>query len=279
MTENKISFLIVLLLLVFVSPACRQLIAEKPAANAEPENAAVAAPETVEEAPDAKTEETNAAPTSNAEKIKPAAGKGNLQGRVLYGGKPAEGIDVTLCEKFTTANGIDCKGKTFKAKTDRDGVYVFANVEPKEYEGMMARVYATDTYIYPQQGFLKPLKINAEQDKTIFVRDINLFKDDLKIIAPKTNSKIDAKTVEMKWEAYPEAAYYKVNIYSDDEKAAPPQISERVDGLNYKPNKPLTNGKYRLKVQAFNDKNRRLAESDKNTKFIITGGEEPAKTP
>lgn len=278
MTENKISFLIVLLL-VFASPACRQLLAEKTSTNAEPENKVAATPEIVEEAPVVKTEEINAAQPSNVEKLKPAAGKGNLQGRVLYGGKPAEGIDVTLCEKFTTANGIECKGKTFKAKTDKDGVYVFASVEPKEYEGMMARVYATDTYIYPQQGFQKPLKLNAEPDKTVFVRDLNLFKDDLKVTAPKTNSKIDAKTIEVKWEAYPEAAYYKVNIYADDEKAAQPQISERVDGLNYKPNKPLTNGKYRLKVQAFNDKNRRLAESDKNIKFTVTGGEEPAKTP
>src|SRR5262245_59844681 len=37
---------------------------------------------------------------SGNEKEKPAAGKSNVQGRVLFNSQPAPKIDVKLCEKF-----------------------------------------------------------------------------------------------------------------------------------------------------------------------------------
>jgi len=37
---------------------------------------------------------------AGVEKIKPAPGTGNVQGKVLYNGKPVEHIEVKLCETF-----------------------------------------------------------------------------------------------------------------------------------------------------------------------------------
>ena len=54
------------------------------------------------------------------EKVKPAPGTGNVQGKVLYNSKPAENIEVKLCEKFNQYFG-GCSGKTFTARTDKDG--------------------------------------------------------------------------------------------------------------------------------------------------------------
>src|SRR3982074_1634818 len=80
------------------------------------------------------------------EKVKPAAGTGNVQGKVLFNGKPVENIEVKLCETFNRFLG-GCDGKTYTARTDKDGVYVIANVEPKTYEGLLARVFDTDSYV------------------------------------------------------------------------------------------------------------------------------------
>ncbi|MFL6257904.1 MAG: hypothetical protein ACJ74T_23085, partial [Pyrinomonadaceae bacterium] len=58
-----------------------------------------------------------AAPETGVEKVKPAPGTGNVQGKVLYNGKPVPGIEAKLCEKFNQFFG-GCTGKTFMAKSD-----------------------------------------------------------------------------------------------------------------------------------------------------------------
>src|SRR6266511_41622 len=64
------------------------------------------------------------------EKVKPAPGKGNVQGKVFYNSKPVENIEVKLCETFNQYFG-GCSGKTYSARTDKDGEYVITDVEPK----------------------------------------------------------------------------------------------------------------------------------------------------
>ena len=55
-----------------------------------------------------KSSSTNSTNSSNTaaeaetgvEKVKPAAGTGNVQGKVFYNSRPAENIEVKLCESF-----------------------------------------------------------------------------------------------------------------------------------------------------------------------------------
>lgn len=210
---------------------------------------------------------------AGVEKVKPAPGTGNVQGTVLYNGKPVENIDVKLCEKFNRFLG-GCDGKIVKGKTDKDGVYVITNVEPKTYESLLARSFDSDYWIFATAGIagLDTTKYDVAADKTLFVQPINLFKDDLKIDNPKAGSKVSAKGLELKWEPYPDAAYYKFSLHSEDLSVTSPYVDERVDGTSYGLDKPMQSGAYRVQVEAYNSADKKLSESPDDYKFTITDG-------
>ena len=88
---------------------------------------------------------------TGVEKFKPAPGTGNVQGKVLFNSKPAENIDVKLCEKFSRYLS-GCGGQTYTARTDKEGEYVITNVPPNTYEALTARVFETDSYIFATTG-------------------------------------------------------------------------------------------------------------------------------
>ena len=67
---------------------------------------------------------------------------GNVQGKVLYNNAPVENIRVTLCETFSRFLS-GCGGKTYTVKTDKDGDFLIANLEPKEYEGLIVYIFDT----------------------------------------------------------------------------------------------------------------------------------------
>src|SRR5688572_5579219 len=69
---------------------------------------------------------TTTSAEAGIEKIKPAPGTGNVQGKVLYNSKPAENIEVKLCETFSQYLG-GCGGKIYTARTDKNGEYVITN--------------------------------------------------------------------------------------------------------------------------------------------------------
>lgn len=210
------------------------------------------------------------------EKVKPAPGTGNVQGKVLYNGKPVENIEVKLCEKFSRFLG-GCTGKTYSARTDKDGEYVITKVEPKVYEGLLARVFDTDSYVFATTGIagLSSTQYEVSADKTLFITPTNLFKSDLKALNPKAGAKVSAQNLELKWEAYPDAVYYKFSIHPEDSSMTSPYINERVEGTSFAIDKPLQKGTYRWQVEAFNNADRKLSESGDDIKFTITDGAAP----
>jgi hypothetical protein len=220
------------------------------------------------------TNSSSATASGNAEagieKVKPAPGTGNVQGKVLFNDKPVENIEVKLCETFNRFLG-GCSGKTFTARTDNNGEYVIVNVEPKVYEGLLARVFDTDSYVFATTGIagIASNKYEISPDKTLFVSPTNLFKSDLKLVNPKAGSKVSAQGLELKWEAYPDAAYYKFSIYPEEASVTSPYVNERVDGTSFSVGKPLGQGTYRWRVDAYNSADRKLAESSDDIKFTI----------
>ena len=227
--------------------------------------------------PAARAGATPAADTASAEsgveKVKPAPGRGNVQGKVLYNGKPVEGIEVKLCEKFNQFFG-GCSGKTFTAKSDKDGDYVVRDVEPMTYEGLLVRVFDTDSYVFATTGIagLSSAKYEVAPDKTLFARPSHLFKSDLKLVSPKAGSKVSTQGLELKWEAYPDAAYYKLSLYPEGAGVTSPYIGERVEATSFTPDKPLPKATYRFQVEAFNGSDQKLAESARDVKFTVTDG-------
>jgi len=210
------------------------------------------------------------APVTGIEKVKPAPGTGNVQGKVLYNGAPVENIDVRLCETFSRFLS-GCGGKIYTAKTDKDGDFVITNVPPKEYEGLTVRVFDTDSYVFATTGIagISSAKYSVEADKTLFVSPTHLFKGDLQVVNPKAGSTVSGENLELKWEPYPDAAYYKFSLSPDQHLVTPPYINERVDGASFKVNKPLEKGTYRFKVEAFNKNDRKLSETPDDIKFTI----------
>ena len=204
------------------------------------------------------------------EKLKPAPGSGNVQGKVLFNSKPVENIEVKLCETFNRFLG-GCSGKTYTARTDKDGEYVITNVEPKVYQGLLARVFDTDSYIFATTGLagISANKYEVAADKTLFASPTNLYKGDLKLLNPKAGSKVSAQSLELRWEPYPDAAYYKFSIHAEEASVTSPYINERVEGTSFGIDKPMDKGTYRWRVDAYNSADKKLAESSNDIKFTI----------
>ncbi len=212
---------------------------------------------------------------SGTEKAKPEAGKANVQGKVLFNEKPVPNVEVKVCEKFNRYLG-GCDGESYKTKTDAGGEYLIANIPPKVYEGLIVQVFDTKNYIFATKGFgISSAKYKFEADQTFFAPETNLFKDDLKIQNPKPKAKADAPSLEFKWDAYPDAAYYKLSVSPDKYESDSTSIAaQKIEGAtNYKPDKPLQNGLYRIRLEAFNANDVKLAESKDGFEFTVTGGE------
>lgn len=210
------------------------------------------------------------APVEGVEKVKPAPGTGNVQGKVLYNNAPVENIDVRLCETFSRFLS-GCGGKIYTAKTDKDGDFVITNVPPKEYEGLTVRVFDTDSYVFATAGIagIASAKYNVVADKTLFIQPTHLFKGDVQVMNPKAGSTVSGENLELQWQAYPDAAYYKFTLYPDNHQITPPYLNERVDAASFKVNKPLEKGTYRFKVEAFNKGEKKLSETPDDIKFTI----------
>src|SRR5215471_6912066 len=207
------------------------------------------------------------------EKEKPAGGKANVQGKVLFNSKPAANIEVKLCEKFNQFMG-GCQGQIFNTRTDANGEYLIKNVPPGVYEGLTAKVFDTPYYVFATSGYVGSAKYQLEPDQTFFAPNSNLFKSDLKLITPKAGAKVSPDNLELKWDSYPDAAYYKFSIYADEASGAKPDyddINKRVDGTSYLLDKPLVAGSYRVVVTAYNANDIKIADSPDDIKFTVTG--------
>jgi len=210
---------------------------------------------------------------TGTEKEKPASGTGNVQGKAYYNQQPAAAVDVKLCEKFNRYFG-GCNGTTFTTKTDNQGEYLIKNVPPGIYEGLTVKVFDTNYFVFATSGIVSAAKYKIDADKTFFAPDTNLFKNNLKLLSPKAGSKIGGDNIEVKWDPYPEAAYYKLSIYADSSSGANTEydyINKRVDGLSYVLDKPLSSGSYTCTVEAFNGNDTKLSQSSDDIKFTVTG--------
>lgn len=270
-TKGKVAVAHILLSAALVS-GCQPSGGGGSNATTQPANANAAASKTTTTAnkPDA---DGVIASGTGVEKEKPAADKGNVQGKALYNGRPAEGVEVKLCATFNRYLG-GCGGQTYTTKTDAAGEYLIKDVPPGTYEGLIVKVFDTPYYVFATSGIVQTAKYKIEEGKTFFAPDSHLFKSDLKLLSPKAGSKVGAGNIEVKWEAYPEAAYYKLSIFADTSSGAKPEydyINRRVDGLSFVLDKPLSPGSYTCRVEAYNGSDIKLSESSGDIKFTVTG--------
>jgi hypothetical protein len=274
---KKPLLLIVLIVFASIITACKQTATQEDSSKTNGTTAEKSTNSGKEVAPKAPktelSEDGYVVSESGNEKEKPESGKANVQGKALFNEKPVAGVEAKLCEKFSTFMG--CSGKQYTTKTDATGEYFFKGVEPKDYEGLIVRVFETKSYVFASQGFgIMAAKYKIEADKTFFAPVTNLFKSDIKITNPKSGSKSDSKTLEIKWDAYPDAAYYKISMFAEEASITSPYISTKVEEALLKIEKPMDNGEYRLEIEAYNANDVKLSGTKNDYKINLTGGEE-----
>jgi hypothetical protein len=270
--KSKNAVASILLLALFVL-GCKFSKEANTTPTTQPANANAGAANTATSPAKTDADDTIASGTG-VEKEKPAAGKGNVQGKVFYNEQPAAGVEVKLCETFNQYFG-GCSGKTYTTRTDAGGEYLIKDVPPGIYEGLIVKVFDTPYYVFATSGIISSAKYKIEGDKTFFAPDTNLFKQDLKLLSPKAGAKIGPADIELKWAPYADAAYYKFSIYADTATGAATDydyINKRVDGVSYTLDKPLAPGSYTVKVEAYNANDTKLAQSQDDIKFTVTGG-------
>ncbi len=215
---------------------------------------------------------------TGVEKEKPAADKANVQGKALYNGQPAVGVEVKLCQKFNQyLNG--CTEGTLTTKTDAAGEYLFKDVTPGVYEGLTVRVFNSNYFVFATSGIVSAAKYEFAPGVTFFAPDTNLFKNDLKTTAPKPGSIIAGEGIVLKWTAYPDAAYYKIGVFGSSSTGTETNydyVNKRVDGVEFILDKPLAPGTYTFKVEAFNANDIKLSNTTSDLSFTVKGAA-PAK--
>jgi hypothetical protein len=208
------------------------------------------------------------------EKQPPKAGRANIQGTVFFNNSPAAGVEVSLC---VTPNAFaDCIGEKHTARTDGEGVFLFTELEPKEYGGLFVRVFDTRGFVFVgRHGFLAS-KIKAEPDKTFFVPRTELFKSDLKVTRPKGKDKADAEGFRIEWERYRDATFYTVELLNFGSRD---ETFETTSETGFTPGKTLADGYYRIRVEAFNVAGTKIAQNGQGTEFFIRGGPDASISP
>ena len=163
MSISRAELLTVTMLLFAIVSGCKSL-GSKTGSNTANSNRGSAGADTTSGKPDDKGIIHSG--TGDAKET-PESGKANVQGKVLYNGKPAPNIEVKLCEKFSQYFG-GCQGQTFNTKTDEGGEYLIKNVPPGIYEGLTAKVFDTPYYVFATSGFVGSAKYELKADETFF---------------------------------------------------------------------------------------------------------------
>lgn len=202
-------------------------------------------------------------------KATPESGKANVQGKVLFNGEPVSGVEVKLCQKFSRFMG-ECSGETFKSKTDAAGEYLLSNVTAGIYEGLLVKVFDTNSWVFATQKFgITSAKYKVDADSTYFAPLTNLFKSDLKLQEPKAGSSVAGSDLKIKWDAYPGAAYYKLSLSPEEYDADSSISGEKVEGNEFTVPKALKAGKYSLSVTAYNANDVKLSELKDPVSFTV----------
>ncbi len=173
----------------------------------------------------------------------PSKGVANVAGLVLWNHQPVAHGAVWLCKGWTFYGGC----LDYKTNTDSNGYYVFHNVIPGSYLVAM-NSFGSSWYI-----FYFDAKGNDKQavvaDQTLIFDPWSIWKLDLNVVYPADGKAISDPLPTLKWDPYPDAAYYQVTL--DDEKGKSIAKNARVTGTAYTPATPLVNCHYKWFVDAF----------------------------
>ena len=202
-------------------------------------------------------------PTFSIEVPPPAAGKSNAVGLVLWNGHPVVGADVRLCEDMGIISG--CEGQQASTFTDDQGYYLFQDVEPGEY-AVVVHAVDTDRWLYISSALsLGARKATFATDQTLNLGVQQIYKFDLQQTSPSEDERVSQAMPSMKWDPYPEAAYYEIYVSPQSGDS----ISQQVQGTEYSFTNPALNCEYTWQVEAYNSDQVEIAEHDGYSHFQV----------
>lgn len=196
----------------------------------------------------------------------PAGGKGNVFGEIRWNGSGAANLELSLCADFSSFSG--CGGEEFPAKTDENGQYLFEDIDPGIY-ALSVRVFDSDDWLYISSGILSSADFEVEAGETLVIGIQNIFKLNLTPRTPSNGGKVAAGEVQLDWDDYPEADYYKVSMYPDEGDAV--LVDKRVNESSIMVDLLPVNCGYRWSVEAFNSDRVKIAETAEQFDFAVTG--------
>lgn len=196
----------------------------------------------------------------------PADSKGNVYGEIRWNGVGAADLDLMLCADFSSFSG--CGGEEFKSKTDENGQYLFKNVDPGVY-ALSVRVFDSDDWLYISSGILSSADFEVEVGDTLVIGIQNIFKLDLKPTTPSNGEKVAADEVQLDWDDYENADYYKVSLYPEEGDAI--LVDKRVNESSILADLLPVNCGYRWGVEAFNSDRIKIAETAEQFDFVVDG--------
>ncbi len=205
------------------------------------------------------------AATSSLPKVTPAAGKGNVDGSIVWNGAGAADQEVKLCEEFQLIGG--CKGREYITRTNPSGAYRFAGVDPGEY-ALAVRPFGADSLLYITSGAISARKFTVEANKTLDIRPQNIYRLDLTLGDPKRAASVTDARPTLSWAKYPSADYYEV--YFTPGKGDSILVNAQTRETSLAVPAPLLNCEYRWNVSAYNVAKVKIAASD-DAKFTVSG--------
>lgn len=194
----------------------------------------------------------------------PAEGTGNVFGEIRWNGSGAKGLDLLLCSDFSSISG--CGGEKLKETTDENGRYLFENVKPGVY-ALSVRVFDSDDWLYISSGILSSADFEVEAGKTLIIDVQDIFKLDLNASAPRNGSKVPDAEVQLDWQDYEDASYYKVSLYPEEGDAI--LVDKRVNESNFIVDLLPVNCGYRWRVEAFSSQRVKIAEMAEQFDFEV----------
>ncbi|MBN1438648.1 MAG: hypothetical protein JW929_04485 [Anaerolineales bacterium] len=227
-----------------------------------PQAAAAAAAETPMQSPTAAETQAN---IPEIEVPDPDPGTANVVGRIFWNEQPVTGISLLMCETIDLAEG--CLGAAFESQTDENGVYLFANVAPGEYD-LVVESLDFEHWLYvtagPQSGAEKH-RIAA--DATLRLPDFHIFNFDLAMTSPAEDEAVSAARPALAWEAYPSASYYRV--FLQEENGTVILQGEKTELATIAPTVDLKACTYLWQVEAYNAADIKIAEHDGYARFQV----------
>ena len=198
----------------------------------------------------------------------PGPNVGAAHGRILWNDEGASGAHSRLCQDYNWISGT-CSGRQYDTTTGASGWYEFTDVMPDSYCHLV-RLAAEPVWWY-KSFIIGCSEITISAGKVTKIDDFHVPKTDLCLLSPPDESTLDTNQPTLVWAAYPSAAYYKV--YLRRESPSPETILNwvRVDDTAITAPDPLSGGRYRWSVNAYNANGRRIAYSARDYYFTVPG--------